>query len=119
MSRELKEKIKANRVANEKLTDAMCLIQETVFDTGGDIDPKLAGLIDALKIVCANTKYRMIQNARYDGNSWLCSVCNEDLSVLFDVYDGSLLREDSEIFGECVIKYCPCCGQRLIFNKYV
>lgn len=133
MSTELQEKINADRVANKKLTDAIRLVQVTAFEAESGLDPELVGLLDALKTVCTAAKYRLIQDAwndkdrhedSYDEDSgvssnygsWICSNCGEDLSVLFDVYDDSLLREDSEVLGECTIKFCPICGQRLVFR---
>ena len=118
MSSEVKEKINADRVANKKLTDAIRLVQATAFDAEGGLDPELVGLLDAIKVVCNAAKHRLIQDAWYDevNGEWLCSECNENLSVTFED-DGSILREDSDIFGECIVKYCSHCGQRLIFKK--
>lgn len=139
MSTELQEKINADRVANKKLTDAIRLVQATAFEAESGLDPELVGLLDALKTVCTAAKYRLIQDAwldkdRHEDNhvedshvedsgvssnygSWICCNCGEDLSVLFDAYDDSLLREDSEVLGECTIKFCPVCGQRLVFRR--
>ena len=124
MSTELQEKINADRVANKKLTDAIRLVQATAFDAESGLDPDLVDLLDALKTVCTAAKYRLIQDAWNDKDSdfscnygsWICCNCGEDLSVLFDAYDDSLLREDSEVLGECTIKFCPVCGQRLVFR---
>lgn len=118
MSSEVKEKINADRVANKKLMDAICLVQATAFDAESGLDSELVGLLDAFKVVCNAAKYRLIRDAWYDevNDRWLCSECNENLSVTFED-DGSILREDSDIFGECIVKYCSYCGQRLIFKK--
>lgn len=104
MISEVKEKINADRVANEKLMDAIRLVQETAFDAESGLDHELVGLLDALKTVCTAAKYRVIQDAWNDNfscnyDSWVCCNCGEDLSALFDV------------------SYCPYCGQHLIFKK--
>lgn len=125
MNKEIREKINADKVNNEKLIEAIRLVQATAFDAEGGLDPELVGLLDALKVVCNAAKYRLIQDAWNDKDSdfscnygsWICCNCGEDLSVLFDVCDDSLLREDSEVLGECTVKFCPHCGQRLIFRK--
>ena len=60
MNNKLEEKINVDRVANEKLTDAIRLVQATAFDAESGLDPELVGLLDAFKVVCNAAKYLLL-----------------------------------------------------------